>query len=276
MSPAIAKLTPVDRGDGFFPAGAVQDGCDQIPALPALVHRAANRLALATSAAEVLEARQEAAFTYDTAKAAGRLARAKGAHDEVIAAVLRAQADALEIKSAAEVRLANEYEAAQERGEVQAHGGDRTSKVSDRSVAPAPTAADLGLSRKEIHEARLIRDAEQAEPGIVRRVVTERVERREEPTKAAVREAVIAAARGGLRGAPSPVRRNPNYEPDPAFDAVAKLAGACRDVTGVLAAHGVGFLLRGFLTPSMRERSLCDFEAARDHLTSILEAADAQ
>jgi hypothetical protein len=33
------------------------------------------------------------------------------------------------------------------------------------------TAADLGLSRKDIHEARQIRDAEEAEPGIVSRTL---------------------------------------------------------------------------------------------------------
>jgi hypothetical protein len=32
-----------------------------------------------------------------------------------------------------------------------------------------PTAADVGLSRKVIHEAREIRDAEATDPGIVRR-----------------------------------------------------------------------------------------------------------
>ena len=33
------------------------------------------------------------------------------------------------------------------------------------------TAADVGLSRKEIHEARAIRDAEKRDPGVVRRTV---------------------------------------------------------------------------------------------------------
>ena len=32
------------------------------------------------------------------------------------------------------------------------------------------TAADVGLSSKEIHEARSIRDAEKRDPGIVRRL----------------------------------------------------------------------------------------------------------
>ena len=47
------------------------------------------------------------------------------------------------------------------RGEVQEAGGDRTSKVSMQNNAA--TAADVGLSRKEIHEARAIRDAEKRE-----------------------------------------------------------------------------------------------------------------
>jgi hypothetical protein len=33
------------------------------------------------------------------------------------------------------------------------------------------TAADIGLSRKDVHEARIIRDAEKVDPGIVRRTV---------------------------------------------------------------------------------------------------------
>jgi hypothetical protein len=63
------------------------------------------------------------------------------------------QADALEIEAAAKRRLADEYDAAQERGEVQRAGGDRVSKVPDRNNAP-PTTADLGLTRKQVHKAR--------------------------------------------------------------------------------------------------------------------------
>jgi len=52
------------------------------------------------------------------------------------------------------------------------------------------TTAEIGLSRKDIHEAREIRDAEQADPGIVRRVLDDALEAGEEPTKAAVHRAV--------------------------------------------------------------------------------------
>lgn len=154
--------------------------------LPGLVQRAAAQLASASSAAEVLDARDMAGVAYDAAKKAARLGKAKGAHDELIAKAHRAQADALEIQALAKRRLADEYDAAQERGEV-ARIGDNLPSVPKRNSKP--TAADVGLSRKEIHEAREIRDAEQADPGVVRRVLDERLEAGQEPTKAAVRKA---------------------------------------------------------------------------------------
>ena len=71
------------------------------------------------------------------------MARAKEAHDAVLSAVYRAQGDALLIEARAKVRLADEYDAAQEPGEV---AGDGRSKVEPDNVT---TAADLGLRRDE-------------------------------------------------------------------------------------------------------------------------------
>lgn len=113
-------------------------------------------------------------FAYDAAKSAARFARAKQAHDDVLAAVWRAQADALEIEAGAKRRLADEYDAAQQRGEVGQQTG-RPKVVRDGNDFSAATAADLGLTRRDIHEARQIRDAEVSEPGIVRRVLDERI-----------------------------------------------------------------------------------------------------
>lgn len=154
-----------------------------IEGLPGLVDRAAAMLAGAKTAAEVLEAREVAGLIYDAAKRAARLSRAKAAHDDLIAAAHRAQADALEIEAAAKRRLADEYDAAQARGEVAGHG---RSKVEHANVT---TASDLGLRRDQIHDARLIRDAEAADPGLVRRTLDERLARGEEPTRSAVRRA---------------------------------------------------------------------------------------
>lgn len=154
--------------------------------LPSLVRTAASKLAKAETAAEVLEARELAGEAYDAAKRAGRLARAKAAHDEVISTVYRAQADALEIESMAKRRLADEYDAAQERGEVRSHG--------ERRVSEAETVgfADLGLTGKDIHDARQLRDAEEADPGVTRRALDELIATGQEPTKAALKREIIA------------------------------------------------------------------------------------
>lgn len=85
-----------------------------------------------------------------------RLAKAKGAHDELIAKAHRAQADALEIEAMAKRRLADEYDAAQLRGEIRTQGGDQNSKAEVCSVS------EIGLTHKDIHEARQIRDAGEA------------------------------------------------------------------------------------------------------------------
>jgi hypothetical protein len=153
--------------------------------LPSLVQRAASQLASASSAAEVLEARDMAGVAYTVAKSAARLAKAKGAHDELIAKAHRAQADALEIEAMAKRRLADEYDAAQERNEVAKPG--KPVNVPDGNNKP--TAPEIGLSRKDIHEARQIRDAEEAQPGIVRETLDAALDAGEEPTKAAVRRA---------------------------------------------------------------------------------------
>jgi hypothetical protein len=87
------------------------------------------------------------------------------------------------------LRLADEYDAAQERGEVR-NNGERTFS-SPEKVGPS----DIGLTPKEVHEPRQIRDAERADPGIVSRTLNGRVERGEEPTKAALRQAVVEAGR---------------------------------------------------------------------------------
>jgi hypothetical protein len=248
---------------------------EDITSLPALVDRASSALVNARTAAEVLEARDMADFAYDVAKRTARLKKAKGAHDELIAAAHRAQAGALEIEAQAKRRLADEYDAAQQQGEVQRHGGDRTSNLSDGKVAPA--TSDIGLTYKEIHEARQIRDAEEAEPGIVRRVLDEHLERGDEPTKAALRKVVLEAAMRGLRGGSGrkkPV--NPFHEPNPAFDAIALVNGCCTDIAEAFDRLGAQFILSGCVSPDMRESSIERITRGRNVLNLILEAADAQ
>lgn len=158
--------------------------------LPALVDRAAMALAGARSSAEILEARDMAGVAYDAAKKAARLAAAKGAFNTLVAASNRAQADALEIEAGANRRLADEYDAAQERGEA-AKGRPKSIPGGNSSA----TMAEIGLSSKAIHEARIIRDAEQSDPGIVRRTLDEALDAGEEPTRAKVKRAVEAKSK---------------------------------------------------------------------------------
>jgi phage N-6-adenine-methyltransferase len=151
--------------------------------LPSLIDRASAVLASARSSAEILEAREIASFAYDMAKRSARLQRAKQAHDDLIAATHRAQADALEIEALAKRRLADEYDAAQERGEVGKRGdfGGVTSRGEDTL-----TVADIGLTHKDIYEARQIRDAEEEQPGIVRETLDKLLAEGQEPTRAAL------------------------------------------------------------------------------------------
>lgn len=158
----------------------------QSDTLPALIDKATTALEGARTSGEVLEARDTARAAYDAAKSAGRMARAKGAHDEIIAGVHRAQAHALAIRARAEMRLAAEYDAAQERGEVKRNGGDRSS-VEDNNTA---SAADLGLRRDQIHEARQFHKAEQESPGIVESTISDMLDRGEEPTRAGLQRGV--------------------------------------------------------------------------------------
>lgn len=246
---------------------------EQHTSLPSLVRRAADQLALATTAAEVLDARDLAAAAYDAAKSAARFARAKGAHDELIAKVHRAQADALEIEAMAKRRLADEYDKAQERGEV-GQSGARTDLVPIGNEV-VPTAADLGLSRKDIHEARQIRDAEVAEPGIISRTIMERLHAGHEPTKAAVRQAVIEVVSRPSAVAPRTSRANPIHQPNPAYDAASRVIGSCTTITETLTANGPAFVTQGFLDAAMRARSIAKFIAARDALNNLLETIDA-
>lgn len=161
-----------------------------VSALPALIDRAVSALSSARTAAEVLEAKDIAGLAYDAAKRAVRIGKAKQAHDSLIAAAHRTQADALEIEARAKRRLADEYDAAQDRGEV-AKGRPKSIQDGNSSAI----VADIGITSKDIHEAREVRDAEEADPGIVRRTLDEALDAGEEPTRAKVKRAVKAKSK---------------------------------------------------------------------------------
>lgn len=153
--------------------------------LPSLIDKATAALEGARNSAEILEARDMARVAYDAAKSAGRIAKAKTAHDSIISEVHRAQAHALAIRARAEMRLAEEYDAAQERDEAATRGRPKMAPDGANYV----TRDDVG-GKKVLEEARQFRDAENADPGLISRALDGMIERGEEPTRAALRREI--------------------------------------------------------------------------------------
>ena len=97
----------------------------EIEKLPVLIARAMDTLNKATTAAQVLEANAQAGVAYAAAKTAAHFEKLKNAHETILSACRKTMADALMIEARAQCRLADEYDAAQERGDVQKAGGKR-------------------------------------------------------------------------------------------------------------------------------------------------------
>lgn len=200
----------------------IETQANSTASLPALIDRAASVLASARTSGELLEAKALASVAYDAAKATARIVKAKRAHDDVIGAVYRAQADAALIEARAKMRLADEYDAAQERGEVAKLGTNQRVNEGVPHGNTLPSATDVGLSRKEIHEARILRDAEKARPGVIEKTVEDRVRSGQEPTKAAIKKAARKASGRTLNERPVDI---------PAPDQSDKLAEAKYAIT---------------------------------------------
>ena len=56
---------------------------------------------------------------------------------------------------------------------MQKRGGDRKSINVPVENNDSPTVQDIGLTRKQVHEARAVRDAEKENPGLVRKTIEE-------------------------------------------------------------------------------------------------------
>lgn len=137
---------------------------------------------------DVMAARMIASAAYDEAKAAAGFAKRFDAAEHLVAKARRLQADALLIEARAKIGLANEWDAAKESGHTLK---GRPKSVPDEN---AFSAVDAGLSRKEIHEARKLRDAETKQPGLVERAIEARLAQGFEPSRANLRAAVGTAS----------------------------------------------------------------------------------
>jgi hypothetical protein len=158
--------------------------------VPAILHDASGLVATVERAkalldeGDVIAAKVLAAHAYDDAKSAVALAERFKAGNALVDKARRLQGDALLIETRAKIRLADEWDAAKDAGLV---GAGRPKNVPDGNGF---TAADAGLDRKEIHEARKLRDAEAKEPGIVERAIAARLTAGLNPSRANLRAAV--------------------------------------------------------------------------------------
>lgn len=180
--------------------------------LPALIDRARQSLAEARTSAEVLEARAAAQAAYHYAK--------------VVKAANSTKADCLAMIARAELRMADEIDAAQERGEIaraDVHGRGIQSSVQTPDTRPV-TLAELGLSRQRVAEWRRLRDAG-GEP-LVENVIQGALAQNQAPTMSGIHQ----EARNVIF-----VRRS---EPDPSEET------PCRTITTDIK----------FVTPEMLEQ----------------------
>jgi len=157
--------------------------------LPEMVERARALL----DEGDVIAARLLAAGAYEQAKGAAHLAARFGAADRLVAKARRLQGDALLIEARAKIRIAAEYDAAQARGELRRPGQRGKAIPDENSISPA-TVDEIGLSSKEIHEARKLAAAEAKAPGIVERAIAARIAAGLEPSRANLRAAVGTAS----------------------------------------------------------------------------------
>jgi len=153
---------------------------------------------------DVIAARLLAAGAYDQAKAAANYGERFGAAEKLIAKARRLQGDALLIEARAKIRLAVDYDAAQAAGAV-AKG--RPKSLPDGNTSA--TVAELGLTSKEVHEARKLAAAELRAPGLVERAIAARLAAGLEPSRANLRAAV------GTASATKEDRGNNLYETPP-------------------------------------------------------------
>lgn len=186
----VAELADLPRGGEAQAPVVLPDGKD----LAALVERARGLL----DDGDVAAARFLADYAYTHADMAARAAKRLTASAGLVAKAHRLQGDALLIEAQARIRIADEWDAAEQRGEISRGGrpprdaGEGEKPVSDGNGF---TARDTGLTRKEISEARKLRDAEQRQPGIAERAIAARLEQGLAPTKANLRATIGTRSR---------------------------------------------------------------------------------
>jgi len=120
---------------------------------------------------------------YEQAKAAAGYAEKVKASRQLIDKARRMQADALKIESVCYIEMANAVDAAQAKGEISRGGRPKTVDTENSF-----TLDDVGIDRQQLHAARQLRNAVQAEPEFIERVVEARLAEGLEPTRTALKK----------------------------------------------------------------------------------------
>ncbi|MFT2213099.1 SAM-dependent methyltransferase [Rhizobium giardinii] len=141
---------------------------------------------------------------YDLSQAEARFAAKYAASKMLVPKFRQLQGDALLMETRCKIELAKAYDKAQETGQAAKKG--RPKNVPGENIF---TAAEAGLSRKEIHEARKLAAAEEKTPGIAERAIAARVSAGLAPTRANLKHAI------GTKTATKEDRGNNLYETAP-------------------------------------------------------------
>lgn len=171
-------------------------------ALPAIIDRARERLASARSSAEVLEARA-------VAKAALHFAKVTQAANET-------HADCLRMIVRAEMRMADEVDRGQQRGDVAKKEDGRSASVRR---ADTSTLDELGVDRQRLQEWRKVRDA--GMPAVERAIESALADGRA-PTKADVERAIVGSRMAVHHSSETPE----HYTPQTFLDVVVRVLDA--------------------------------------------------
>lgn len=159
--------------------------------VPAILHDASGLVATVERAkalldeGDVIAAKVLAARAYDDAKNAIRLAKRFKAAQSLIDKARSLQADALLIETEAKIQIADEWDAAQKAGLVSK--GGRPTRVFKKSE-DSFTAAEAGLDRKEIHQARKLREVEREMPGAIKALISSKLQKGVGPTRSMLKE----------------------------------------------------------------------------------------
>jgi hypothetical protein len=160
--------------------------------LPAIIHSIDNRIAKASTINEIKAIKIEIAKYLDDEKRTERLVKAKKASEEAKQELYFIRAELIKRKMMADIRIADEYDAAQCRGEVAGHGGARNFKVAACDLEKI-TLTDVNLTKQEIYDARQARNAEKIKPGITNEILVQQIKKDRSPTEAELRRAYRTA-----------------------------------------------------------------------------------